>query len=103
MADSTPPGIPVGFELTRTTETFDHESVPAGLLGAHRVADAVWGRLVVHAGTVTFVFEDDPANPHVLSAGDSMVIPPSRLHHVEPSLSAKFAVEFYRLPAAKRR
>ena len=99
MADSCPPGIPAGFELTRTTETFDHETVPAGLLRAHRVADGVWGRLVVHAGTVTFVFEDDSANTHVLGAGESIVIPPARLHHVEPSPSAKFAVEFYRGPA----
>ena len=103
MASSTPPGIPAGFELTRTTETFNHESVPAGLLRAHRVADGVWGRLVVHTGSVTFVFEDDQTNPHVLGAGESVVIPPGRLHHVEPSSSAKFAVEFYRLPAVERR
>lgn len=99
MTGSTPQGIPAGFELMRTTETFDHESVPAGLLRAHRVADGVWGRLVVHAGSVTFMFEDDSANPHLLNAGESVVIPPARLHHVEPSMSAKFAVEFYRGPA----
>lgn len=103
MTASIPPGIPADFELARTTESFDHESVPAGLLRAHRVADGVWGRLVVHTGSVTFVFEDDVANPHVLGAGESVVIPPGRLHHVEPSSSAKFAVEFYRLPAVERR
>ena len=103
MANSSPPGIPVGYELTRTTETFGHESVPAGLLRAHRVSDGVWGRLVVRSGTVTFVFEDDAANPHLLNAGESIVIPPARLHHVETSPTAKFAVEFYRLPAAELR
>lgn len=103
MADSTPPGIPADFELARTTETFDHDSVPAGLLRAHRVANDVWGRLVVQAGSVTFVFEDDSANPHLLGSGESVVIPPARLHHVEPSTSAKFAVEFYRSSSAERR
>ncbi len=99
MTSSPSPGIPAGFELTRATETFDHESVPAGLLRAHRVANDVWGRLVVHSGSVTFVFEDDAANPYLLNAGESVVIPPGRLHHVEPSTTARFAVEFYRGPA----
>ena len=55
--------IPAGFEHTRTTATFDNDSAPAGLLKAHRVADGVWGRLVVHTGEVVFVFEDAPAAP----------------------------------------
>ena len=52
--------MPDGLELVRTTDVFDQDSVPAGLLRAHRVADGVWGRLVVHSGAVTFVFDDEP-------------------------------------------
>lgn len=88
--------LPVGSELVRTTDTFDNDSVPAGLLRAHRVADGVWGRLVVHTGTVGFVFEDEPHHRRVVGAGDSIVIPPARLHHVELDGRATFAVEFHR-------
>jgi tellurite resistance-related uncharacterized protein len=92
--------LPVGSELVRTTDVFDDDTVPAGLLRAHRVADGIWGRLVVHTGAVGFVFEDEPDHRHVVAAGDSMVIPPARPHHVELSGPATFAVEFYRTTAA---
>ncbi len=88
--------IPDGFTLTRTTDVFDNDTVPAGLLRAHRVADGVWGRLVVHAGVVRFVFEDTPNEAIAVAAGDAVVIPPARPHHVELDGVARFAVEFYR-------
>ncbi len=90
--------IPEGFELTRTTDLFDNDSVPAGLLRAHRVAESVWGRLVVNAGSVRFVFEDEPDDAVTVDAGGAVVIPPGRLHHVELDGPAAFAVEFYRRP-----
>ncbi|MCB0991196.1 MAG: DUF1971 domain-containing protein, partial [Acidimicrobiales bacterium] len=43
------PCLPDGLEHVRTTDIFDNDTVPAGLLRAHRVADGVWGRLVVHS------------------------------------------------------
>ncbi len=88
--------IPERFTLARTTDAFDNDTVPAGLLKAHRVADSVWGRLVVHAGSVRFVFEDEPDAAAVLKAGETLVIPPARLHHVELDGPATFAVEFHR-------
>lgn len=91
--------IPDGFVLVRTTEVFDNQTVPAGLLRAHRVADRVWGRLVVHSGSVHFMFEDEPDAAAVVKAGETLVIPPARLHHVELDGPATFAVEFYRRPA----
>ncbi len=89
--------IPEGFVVVRTTEVFDPETVPAGLLRAHRVADGVWGRLVVRQGTVRLVFEDTPTEPVVVDAGSTAVIPPARRHHVELGGDARFAVEFWRL------
>jgi tellurite resistance-related uncharacterized protein len=88
--------IPNGFVLARTTPTFDNDSVPAGLLSAHRVADDVWGRLVVHTGKLTFVFEDQPGTPIPVAANGGVVIPPARPHHLELDGPATFAVEFYR-------
>jgi tellurite resistance-related uncharacterized protein len=94
--------LPDGLELVRTTETFDNDTVPPGLLRAHRVGDGVWGRLVVHTGTVVFVFDDDPQHPIVVSAGQASAIPPARAHHLELDGPATFAVEFHRQPPAPR-
>ena len=71
------PCLPDGLEHVRTTDIFDNDTVPAGLLRAHRVADGVWGRLVVHSGTVSFVFDDEPEHPITVSAGDAVAIPPA--------------------------
>lgn len=93
------PQLPDGLEQVRTTDVFDNTTVPAGLLRAHRVADGVWGNLVVHTGTVTFIFDDEPDHPITARAGDSVAIPPARQHHVELDEPATFAVEFHRTPS----
>lgn len=93
-----PAGLPAGLVYVRTTDVFDNVTAPAGLRRAHRVADSTWGRLVVHTGTLRFVWEDDPEHPVVVRAGGTVVIPPARLHHVEFDGPAAFAIEFYREP-----
>ena len=87
--------LPDGLEQTRVTDVFDIDTVPAGLLRAHRIA-GVWGLLAVEAGTVTFVWEDRPGEPVRLTAGDSMVVPPEVPHHVELGEGARFSVAFHR-------
>jgi tellurite resistance-related uncharacterized protein len=94
--------LPPGLTHVRTTDVFDNDSVPPGLLHAHHVADGVWGRLVVHSGAVRFLFEDQPDSPSVLLAGDTIAIPPARPHHVELDEPATFSVEFYRAPSTPR-
>lgn len=96
----TRPQLPEGLEHVRTTDVFDEDTAPAGLLRAHRVAEGVWGNLVVHSGTVTFVFDDDPDHPIAASAGDAVAIPPARQHHLELGEPATFAIEFHRIPTA---
>jgi tellurite resistance-related uncharacterized protein len=90
--------LPDGLVLTRTTDVFDDGSVPAGLLRAHRVADGVWGRLLVHEGSLVFRFEDGD-QPLRAGAGEWIVIPPARPHHVELVGPVRFAVEFHRAPS----
>lgn len=92
--------LPDGLELVRTTDVFDNSTVPPGLLRAHRVAPGVWGRLVAHSGSVTFVFEDESDQPITVPAGHHVVIPPERPHHVELHEAASFSVEFHR-PVAR--
>lgn len=81
--------------LVRTTDVFDNESIPAGLLRVHRIAAGTWGRLVVHSGSIRFVFEDDPDDEITVAAGQGIVIPPASPHRVRLSEQASFAVEFY--------
>ena len=89
--------LPSGLELVRTTDEFTAETVPAGLLRAHRVASGSWGRLVVRGGSVRFVWEEPGAgDPLELVEGDSVVIPPDTPHRVEPGDDARFVVEFRR-------
>lgn len=90
--------LPDGLEYVRTTDVFDQEKHPGGLLRAHHVAPRVWGRLLVHTGELVFVFEDETDRPIRAGAGDSVVIPPQRLHHVEFVGPVTFAIEFHREP-----
>ncbi len=88
--------LPDGLRLVRSTPTFDESTVPAGLLAAHRVADGVWGLLVVESGSLSFEFDDDPDGGRVLGAGDRQVIPPARSHHLVVDSPVRFHVEFHR-------
>ncbi len=91
--------LPEGLSLVRTTPLFDQDSVPAGLRRAHKVADDVWGRLVVSAGSLVFVFEDQPGAPLAVAAGEHVIIPPGRPHHLEFDGEASFVVEFHQAVA----
>ena len=87
--------LPAALSLVRTTREFTADTVPAGLLRSHQVADEVWGRLRVAAGTVVFVLEDS-GERRTVAEGETQVIEPGVVHHVEPSADARFAVEFHR-------
>lgn len=91
--------LPDEAVFVRSTPDFDEHSVPAGLLAAHRVADGVWGRLVVRDGSIVIVFEDDPEWRYSIAAGSSQVLPPGARHHVEIVGPVQFAVEFHRVSA----
>jgi tellurite resistance-related uncharacterized protein len=91
--------MPSGLRLVRTTPEFTDATVPAGLLGAHRVAAGVWGRLCVRDGSVRFVFEDPPGTTHDVNAGDHIDIPPGVAHRVDPAPGSRFVVEFHATPA----
>ena len=64
--------LPPGLMLHRTTDVFTDTTVPAGLLRAHRVAQGLWGRLVVLEGRLRFVWEvAESGDPLDLVGGDS--------------------------------
>jgi tellurite resistance-related uncharacterized protein len=89
--------LPDGLEHVRTTPVFDNESVPPGLLAAHRIAEGVWGRLVVHSGSLLFRFEDTRETGRFIAASEHMIIPPGRAHRIElGDEPTTFAIEFHR-------
>ena len=88
--------LPGGLELQRVTDVFDVDSVPAGLLRAHRLAAGVWGLVSVTQGELTFVWEDRRDDPVTLHPGDSLVIEPTTRHHVEPGPDVRLPVAFHR-------
>jgi tellurite resistance-related uncharacterized protein len=88
--------LPEGLVLTRTTPVFDNDTVPAGLLRAHRLANDVWGRLVVMSGVLGFVFDDDLGEAVTLTAGCTVTIPPERPHHVDLRGYSTFTIEFWK-------
>lgn len=96
------PILPEGLEYVRTTDVFDNDHVPPGLLRAHRVAEGVWGQLVMKSGQVRFVFEDSPDEPIIAADSDAVPIPPGRHHHVEFDGPASFVVEFYKIPESEK-
>ena len=92
--------LPIGLVHARTTDMFDETNHPAGLRRAHRVADGVWGRLVVHSGALTFTFDDHPDEPIRVAAGEHVIIPPAVPHHLDIDGPVTFAVEFHRSPTS---
>ena len=91
------PTLPAQAVHARTTPEFTDESVPAALLGQHRIAANTWGRLRVRAGSVRLVFDDDGGQGVEVAAGAYADIPPEMTHHVVPGSGARFVVEFFRL------
>lgn len=88
-------GLPAGLDHVRTTAVFDEHTTPAGLRRAHRIAEGVWGRLVIRSGALTFVVEGGSTSRRV-TAGEHVVIPPLVAHHVEVDDPVEFEVEFHR-------
>lgn len=92
--------LPPDVEHVRTTPAFTCDTVPAGLLKAHRVAPGVWGRLRVLEGTVTFVLEAS-GERRTMTAGETQVIEPDVAHHVELGQGSSFVVEFHKSRTAE--
>lgn len=89
--------LPEGAKSYRRTRSFDEHTVPAGLLGTHRTAPGVWGRLWVEQGRLWLHF-DPPLSERVdVVPGEPAVIPAALSHRVRLSGPVRFSVEFLRV------
>lgn len=92
MTDRAAIAVPRSATPGRRTPTFTSESVPAGLLSAHKTT--VWAELIVTTGSVTFTDEIPPWETTV-DPGKPVAIVPNRPHHITPHPGAEFHVQFY--------
>lgn len=87
---------PEGLEAYRSTPEFTLETVPAGLLRDHATKAGTWGRIEVLEGEVTYTTAAPSDRRLVLGAGETAMIPPELLHHVDLSPDTRFRVVFLR-------
>ncbi len=76
---------PEGLVILGRGGPWDQDSLPAGLLRAHRTAEGRWGRLRVYDGAVDFRFESDGTPVVHLAAGSEQAIPPGAPHRLVPT------------------
>ena len=89
--------LPGGLCSYKRTATFTEATVPRGLLADHRTKQGVWGRIVVEAGTLTYVCE---RGTFTLTPALEGVVEPERPHHVVVAEPVRFHVVFLCAPAA---
>lgn len=93
------PSLPPGLVEARRTPRFDLGSLPEALAEPHRTT--VWAELVVERGSVGFLDLEGPSPRDLrVDAGGRAVIVPDIEHRIEPSVDARFHIQFYVEPDA---
>lgn len=90
--------IPEGLEKFSASPMFDQETTPDALKQNHQVKAGVWGKLVVHEGSLEYIVSDAPSPARLIEAPGHAIIEPQQLHCVKLVGSVRFQVEFYREP-----
>ena len=88
--------LPAHVVHYKTTPEFNQDTVPAGLQRDHTTAAGVWGRIVVHEGSLRYVIEGPEPETHLLAPGTAGIVEPQAPHHVAVEGPVRFCVEFYR-------
>lgn len=88
--------LPDNVAHYKTTPEFTQDTVPQGLQRNHTTAADVWGRIVVHEGSLRYTIEEPELEHHLLSPGSPGIVEPQVVHHVEIIGPVRFSVEFHR-------
>ena len=88
--------LPTNVVPYRRTPEFTNSSVPSDLLHAHRTKAAVWGKIVVLAGTLIYRILEPAEEEVSLTPEHFGVIEPTTKHEVVPQSGVRFYVQFYR-------
>jgi tellurite resistance-related uncharacterized protein len=87
--------LPDNVVMYKTTPEFNRDTVPAGLQRNHKTAAGVWGRIVVHEGSLRYVIEYVEMEEHLLTPKMPGIVEPQCPHHVAIDGLVRFSVEFY--------
>ncbi len=89
--------VPAGYVAYRQTPVFTRDTVPPGLLKAHRIKAGSWGKLHVIEGRLLFRLHEPPSETLLDPTRPPVVIPPQARHEVAlPDAGpVRFYVEFF--------
>lgn len=85
--------LPAEVRIYKVTREFTKETVPAGMTREHATKPAVWGKIVVREGHVTYHVPSVDRS-WVLRPGVDGIIVPEQVHRIQPSSGARFHIEF---------
>ncbi|MEN3177411.1 DUF1971 domain-containing protein [Gluconobacter sp. OJA] len=78
----------------KTTEIFDQNTAPQGLLRQHFTKKGVWGIIRVYEGDLKLVYTGS-SREMILSPSVAGLIVPLEKHYIHFTGSVRFCVEFY--------
>lgn len=87
--------LPAGLEIYARTPDFTPQTLPAELQAGHHIAEDAWGLIRVLEGCVLYALEAPNTASIVLQAGESAVIEPQKLHHLQFVEPGRFFIEFH--------
>lgn len=86
--------LPSDVTAYKRTDTFNENTIPAGLLKSHNTKAGVWGKIVVLEGELRYRILEPQCEDHVLTVNNFGVVEPQVLHEVLPLGNVSFYVEF---------
>ncbi|MFC4291638.1 DUF1971 domain-containing protein [Sphingorhabdus arenilitoris] len=93
--------IPAGAICYRELGPWKADQVPTGLQKRHNVKEGCWVKLQVLDGQILFIWDDSDNETRdtetLLSAGEHIIIPPIRPHHLELNWDTEIKLDFYRV------
>jgi tellurite resistance-related uncharacterized protein len=87
--------LPGNLTFQRRTPEFTHTKIPKGILGQHRTADGVWGKIQVCEGSLIYRILEPEVEEHELDVSRVGIVAPQDAHQVEITGPVKFHIEFY--------
>jgi len=88
-------GLPEATRLVRSSPDWNEDTMPKGLLRAHRLAAGTWGRIVVKEGRLFFrMAGDPPLEAELAQSTPVQAIPPEVEHEVRLAGPVRFSIDF---------
>ncbi|MEM7361068.1 MAG: DUF1971 domain-containing protein [Pseudomonadota bacterium] len=88
--------LPENVTAYKRTPSFTTDTVPKGLLRAHKTKAGTWGKINVERGKLLYRILEPEIEEVLLSDQRYGVVEPTVLHEVAPQGEVEFYVEFYK-------